>query len=100
LAQQSPSKKPSYAKGQEGNPDFLEYYAWEEIERGKSPGQRGTFKQVKKNYFMTTRLCGNVVLVLNDPKHSNGSDFECFPAHIDPNEYFKQHSAVSDIPDK
>src|SRR5687767_5983201 len=99
-SQQTGVRKPRYAEGHEGNPDLLEYHAWEEIEPGSTPGQRGTFKQVKKNYLMTSDICGNVVRVLNNPRSSNGSYFQCFPAHIDPNEYYRAHSASSDIPNK
>ena len=95
-SQQAGSNKPRYAKGMQGNNEFLEYYAWEEID--PTPKRRGIFKQVKKIYFMTNQVCSSVVSVLNRPQLSNGSDYYCFPAHIDPNEYYKRYSANSDLP--
>src|SRR5215472_2994600 len=86
-SQQQASNKPRYYKGMEGNNEFLEFYAWEEIDQ--TANQRGKFKQVKKNYFMSEKTCLSVVRVLNEPQRSNGSFYHCFPAHIDPTEYYR-----------
>lgn len=79
-----------------------EYFAWE-----KTPS--GHFKQVKKDYFMNKKICRNVIDVLNgmstqQPRsnwilsHTTDSSFECWPAFVDPNDYYKQYSIHSDSP--
>ena len=79
-----------------------EYFTWE-----KTP--QGSYKQVKKNYFMNEQLCNNVIGVLNDMSTKSpssnwalsgttNSTFECWPASIDPNSYFNKYSVHSDQP--
>lgn len=79
-----------------------EVFAWE-----RTP--QGHYKQVKKNYYMDDKLCENVIDVLNDmsttkPRsnwilsQTTDSTFECWPARIDPNQYYRKYSGQSDQP--
>jgi hypothetical protein len=100
-SQESGFNKPRYLGGMDGNNEFLEYYAWEETKAGRTREHRGFFKQVKKIYPMNNKACTSVVTVLSEmPQFTTGNDFYCFPAHINPNEYFSHYSAMSDLPDK
>jgi hypothetical protein len=100
-SQESGFNKPRYLKGMEGNNEFLEYYAWEETDLGRTRQHRGFFKQVKKSYPMDNKGCTSVATVLSEmPQFSTGNDFYCFPAHVNPNEYFNHYSAMSDLPNK
>ena len=96
------SKKPSTSAGQRSGKRDGEFFAWE-----KTP--QGQYKQVKKNYFMNEELCKNVINVLNDmstkePRskwilsHQTNSTFECWPASVNPNEYYRKYSVYSDQP--
>jgi hypothetical protein len=99
--QESGFGKPRYLQGMEGNNEFLEYYAWEETDLGRTRQHRGVFKQVRKNYPMNNRACNSVATVLSEMPHvSTGNEFFCFPAHINPNEYYNRYSSVSDLPNK
>jgi hypothetical protein len=79
-----------------------EYFAWEKL-------PSGTFKQVRKDYFMDKAICRTVIGVLNDmstqrPRtnwilsQTTDSTFECWPASTDPSEYYKKYSIHSDSP--
>jgi hypothetical protein len=100
-SQESGFGKPRYLGGMEGNNELLEYYAWEETDVGRTRQHRGVFKQVKKTYPMDNKACTSVATVLSEMRqYSTGNEFFCFPAHIDPNEYYNHYSAVSDLPNK
>ena len=79
-----------------------EYFAWEKLPSGH-------FKQFKKDYFMDKQLCRNVIDVLNDmstqqPRsnwilsHTTASTFECWPASVNPSDYYKKNSVYGDSP--
>ena len=86
----------------EPNSQQGEYFAWE-----KTPDAR--YKQVKKNYFMNAEPCNNVIGVLNEASRdrprsdwvlsqTTDSTFECWPASVDPNDYYRKYSGYSDQP--
>lgn len=76
-----------------------EYFAWEKTFDDAS---RPHYKQVKKNYKMDKEICRNVIQVLADaarsPQVATYSEFECWPASMNPNEYYRKYSTQSDEP--
>ena len=79
-----------------------EYFAWE-----KTADSR--YKKVNKNYFMDEQICSNVIGVLNEMStaqtpsnwvlsHTTNLTFECWPASVDPNDFYRKHSGYSDQP--
>jgi hypothetical protein len=96
-----PARRPA-SPIQPSGPRSDEYYVWEKTSSKQ-------FKQVKKDYFLNKELCRNVIDVLNNmstqqPRsswalsHTTDSTFECWPASVDPNDYYKKNSTYSDSP--
>ncbi len=87
------------AAAQDQNAQTGEYFAWEKtFEVPAKP----RYKQVKKNYTMDKEICRNVIQVLADAARSSQeatySEFECWPASMNPNEYYQKYSIQSDEP--
>jgi hypothetical protein len=57
---------------------------------------------VKKNYRMDKEICRNVIQVLADaarsPQVTTYAEFECWPASMNPTEYYRKYSNQSDEP--
>jgi len=88
--------------GKESMKQAGEYFAWE-----KTADSR--YKQVKKNYFMDEQICSNVIRVLNEMSttqapsnwvlsHTTNSTFECWPASVNPSDFYGKYSGDSDQP--
>jgi hypothetical protein len=75
-----------------------EYLAWEKV---FDDAGNFRYKQVRKNYFLNRDLCRNVISVLAETSHHSAtySEFECWPASTNPNEYYEKYSVHSDVPD-